>query len=347
LPGVSVDPASVPPRQAAWLAERLEDQGPFSLEPVGGGNSNETLLLRSPAAVRVLRRPPADLLDPTANRIDREHRVLTALVGRGVPAPAPRALCEDPAVAGAPFMVMDFAPGISIWDELPPGLEPGGETAAAIGEAVVDAVAALHRVDWRAAGLDGFGRPQGFVARQVPRWRKQLERHRSRQLPWFDEVGEWLAANAPPETEPAILHGDFVLHNCLVTAVAPVRVTAIIDWELATIGDPLLDLGLFLAFWGSSRPSPPAIARVQAVSRVDGAPSREALAVRYAATSGRSVAHLPWYMALAFWKLASIAEGTYRQFRAGTIASPYAAGLERDVPRLLAEAAGFAGLRSA
>jgi aminoglycoside phosphotransferase (APT) family kinase protein len=341
------EPAPVSPRLASWLAEKLDDPGPFSLEPVGGGNSNETLLLCSPAATRVLRRPPADLLDPTANRIDREYRVLAALVGPGVPAPAPLALCEDLAVADAPFIVMEFVDGVSVWDELPPGVEPGGCTATAVGEAVVDAVAALHRIDWRAGGLDGFGRPEGFLARQVPRWRRQMERHRSRELPWFDAVGEWLAANTPPETAPAILHGDFVLHNCLLSVAPPFRVTAIIDWELATIGDPLLDLGLFLAFWGSERPAQPAIERVQAISRVEGAPSRATLAARYTAAAGRSTEHLAWYMALAFWKLASIAEGTYAQYRAGTIASTYAAGLELDVPRLLAEAAAFAGLRAA
>jgi aminoglycoside phosphotransferase (APT) family kinase protein len=211
---------------------------------------------------------------------------------------------------------------------------------------VVDALATLHRLDWRAAGLEGFGRPESFVARQVPRWTKQLDQYRSRGLPWFDEVGEWLAQNPPPTGEAGILHGDFVLHNCLLTDAPSIRVAAIIDWELATIGDPLLDLGLFLGFWGTDRPAEPALSRVQAVSRVDGAPPRAQLAERYAEASDRSVEHLPWYMALAFWKLAAIAEGAYAQHREGTLQTPYAAGLVDDVPRLLEEAAIFAGIRA-
>lgn len=346
VPGVADAPLQVPPRLASWLTGALDDPGPFALEPLGGGNSNETLLLRSSRAARVLRRPPAGPSAPTAHRMDREHRILRALVGSGVPAPAPFALCEDDSVPGAPFVVMELVSGVSLWESPPATLTRDADTAAAIGNAAVDALSALHRVDWRAAGLEGFGRPDGFVERQVPRWSEQLGRYRSRELPWFDEIGEWLAANPPPSAEPGILHGDFVLHNCLLTETAPIRVAAIIDWELATIGDPLLDLGLFLGFWGADRPAQPAIPRVQAVSRVDGAPSRARLAERYAAASGRSVEHLPWYMALAFWKLAAIAEGTYAQYREGGIDTPYAAGLVDDVPRLLEEAAAFAGIRA-
>jgi aminoglycoside phosphotransferase (APT) family kinase protein len=165
-----------------------------------------------------------------------------------------------------------------------------------------------------------------------------------RSLPRFDAVGDWLEANRPEEIAPAILHGDFHADNCLLSAAEPVRVTAIIDWEMATIGDPLLDLGLLLAFWGSDRPEAPAMPRVQAFSRVDGAPSRGELAARYAERSGRSVAALHWYMALAFFKLAAIVEGAYAQYLDGRLTSSYAQALGDDVPRLLDEAAGFAGL---
>ena len=310
-----------------------------------GGNSNETLALHSPAHTRVLRRPPAEAISPSAHSMDREHRILSALHETAVPAPAALALCTDTSVPGAPFLVMEAIEGVALTDTRPATLPADAATTTAIGHTVIDALAAVHSADWRAIGLDDFGRPENFVARQVPRWSSQLERYRRRELPWFDEVGEWLAANAPPDGQPGILHGDFHLDNCLLSDRPPVRVAAIIDWEMATIGDPLLDLGLFLAFWGPDRPAAPAMPRVQAVSRVDGAATREELAARYERASGRSVEHLPWYMVLAFWKLAAIVEGAYTQFLEGTLLTPYAEALGTDVPRLLSEAAGFAGIR--
>jgi aminoglycoside phosphotransferase (APT) family kinase protein len=213
-----------------------------------------------------------------------------------------------------------------------------------IGHAAVDALARLHSAPWRDIGLADFGRPEGFLDRQVKRWAGQLENYRTRELPWFDELAAWLAANRPPDGEPGILHGDFHLDNTLMSRSAPIAVEAIIDWEMATIGDPLLDLGLLLAFWGPDRPSDPAMPRVQGVSRVDGAPTRAELASAYEEKSGRSVEHVHWYMALAFWKLAAIVEGAYAQFVDGRLDSRYAQELEHDVPALLREAAGFAGL---
>jgi aminoglycoside phosphotransferase (APT) family kinase protein len=336
---------AVPEALSAWLAAALGDPGPFELEPLSGGNSNETLLLRSPAAVRVLRRPPAEAIAPSAHAMDREHRIISALDRTDVPAPRALALCTDPSVPGTPFLVMEAVNGVALTDELPAGYPEPAAAARAIGEAVVDALARLHSAPWREIGLADFGRPENFIARQVPRWSGQLDRYRVRELPYFDEIARWLEANRPPDGEPGIMHGDFHLDNCLVTRAEPIRVAAIIDWEMATIGDPLLDLGLFLAFWGPDRPDEPAMPRVQAVSRVAGAPSREELAERYARLSGRSVEHLPWYMTLAFWKLAAIVEGAYAQYLAGTLTTDYARRLEHDVPRLLTEAAGFAGIR--
>jgi aminoglycoside phosphotransferase (APT) family kinase protein len=215
---------------------------------------------------------------------------------------------------------------------------------AAVGEAAIDALVALHGVDWRAAGLDDFGRPEGFLERQVGRWRGHFERHRVRELPDFDRVAAWLDANPPAPQEPALIHGDFHLDNCLFATRPPARVAAIVDWEIATIGDPLLDLGLLLGFWGNERPDRPAMPWVQALTRVPGAPSRADLAARYATATGRSVDALPWYMALAFWKLAAIIEGAYAQYLEGKLDSDYARGLGTNVPALLAEAAAFAAL---
>jgi aminoglycoside phosphotransferase (APT) family kinase protein len=213
-----------------------------------------------------------------------------------------------------------------------------------IGEAVIDALAELQAVDWRASGLDGFGNPDGFLARQVRRWRSQYERYQVRDLPVFDEVAAWLDEHRPPDAPPALMHGDFHLDNCLVVPGPPVAVTAIVDWEMATIGDPMLDVGLFLAFWGPERPSPAACPEVQGVSRVVGAPTRAELAERYAAATGRDVSRLDYYLALAFWKLAAIIEGAYANHVAGKLDSVYARRLADDVPRLLDEAAAHAAL---
>jgi aminoglycoside phosphotransferase (APT) family kinase protein len=331
-------------RVTAWLAEHAAIPGPLTASAVGGGNSNATFLLRGPAGSYILRRPPAAALSGTAHSMAREHRVLQALAGTDVPAPRPVAFCDDAGVTGAPFLVMEHVDGVSLTDRLPDAYDPGPGAVARLGEEMVDGLAAVHRLDWRAAGLADFGRPEQFLERQVPRWRSQYESHAVRDLPRFAEVGDWLERHRPAEWTPGLMHGDFHLDNCLVSARQP-RLLAIIDWELATIGDPLLDVGLALAFWGPRPGEPPAMPQVQGVSRLPGTPPREELAARYAERSGRSVEHLSWYMALAFWKLASIVEGAYVQYLDGRLTTDYARRLGEDVPRLLDEAASFAGLR--
>ena len=330
---------------ARWLTETLDDPGPFRLRRLAGGNSNETFELTSPWGRWVLRRPPAAVIADKAHDMTREYRVLAALAGRGVPAPRPVGLCDDPDVTARPFLVMEHMPGVSLSAALPPEWPAGAAVVNEIGAAVIDALAALHTVDYRAARLEGFGRPEGFLARQVTRWRSQYQGYAMRDLEFFEPVAGWLEASRPADAEPALLHGDFHADNCLIVSEPQVRVSAIIDWEMATVGDPLLDLGLFLAFWGSSRAvTPPAMPGVQRFSRAPCVVDRADLAARYSAATGRSVADLRWYMTLAFWKLAAIVEGAYAQLVSGTADSAYARNLAADVPALLAEAASFAGL---
>lgn len=333
------------PELVAWL-EAAGVEGPHQLSSLTGGNSNETMLLSAASERLVMRRPPRATIDSSAHNIAREERVLGALAATSVPVPAPRGLCADAAVPEAPFLLMEAVDGISLKDELPDrwGDTDAGLAVTAIGEQTAGALADLHRLDWVEVGLGDFGRPDDFLARQVPRWRKQFERYRHRELADFEPVAEWLEGNRPPDGEPGILHGDFHVDNCLFAVGAEPRLAAVIDWEMATIGDPLLDVGLLLAFWGSDRAEPIGMPGVQAISRVDGAPSRDELAARYEARSGRSLEHLPYYMALAFWKLAAIVEGAHAHFVAGRTDAPYAAALERDVPALLAEARAFTRL---
>ncbi|MTD15951.1 phosphotransferase [Nakamurella sp. YIM 132087] len=327
-----------------WLEQATGVPGPFRLQRLTGGNSNETLLVTGsgPQQEWILRRPPVATVDEAAHDMSREYRVLSAVQDADVPSPGVLGLYVEPGSART-MLLMQRCPGVPLAAAVPAEWT-GPDLVAQIGEAAVDALVALHAVDWRAAGLEEFGRPDGYLERQVGRWRRQYEQHRTRDLPLFDPVAAWLERHRPPDIAPALLHGDFHLDNALFVPGPPVRVSAIIDWELSTIGDPLVDLGLFLAFWGNDRPSAPAMPRVQALSRVPGAPTRKDLAGRYAAASGRSVEHLDWYLTLAFFKLAAIVEGAYARYTAGDLDSPYARDLATDVPRLLEEAAVFAGL---
>lgn len=325
---------------AEWLTAYTGRSGPWRLRSLAGGNSNETCLLSCADARFVLRRPPRHALAASAHSMVREHRVLTALAGTDVPAPRPVALATDADVPGAPFLVMQHIPdAVSITRELPAGYRRDALTALA--DQVVDTLAAMHRVDWRATGLADFGRPDGFLGRQVGRWYRQWESIARRPLPDMDRVAGWLEVNRPPDGPPALLHGDFHLDNCLFAAASP-RLLAVIDWEMATIGDPLLDLGLLLALWG--RRANPGMPAIQAVSRRPGAPTREYLLARYEDAVGRRIERIRYYQCLALFKLAAIVEAAWSQYLAGQLATPYAAALEHDVPALLAEAAATAGL---
>ena len=325
-------------RVGKWLEREAGVAGPLRARPLGGGNSNATFLLEAPAGPLVLRRPPAHAISGTAHSMGREHRVLRALADTPTPAPRAVALCEDPGVTGAPFLVMEHVEGVSITDRLPAAYPDRPGTLRRLGEEMIDGLVALHAVDYRAAGLDGFGKPERFLERQVPRWTRQYESYAARSLPRFGEVAGWLEAHRPPDGPPGIMHGDFHLDNCLFDPAEP-KLVAVIDWEMATIGDPLLDLGLALALWGPRPIEPCAMPRIQAVSRLPGAPGRDELAERYATGSGRDVGRLRFYMVLALWKLAAIVEGAYTQFAAGQLGSDYARDLADDVPRLLDEAA--------
>jgi len=336
-----VGPVVPEPALRDWLADCLGTAGPFTIRPLSGGNSNETALLTAPAGRWILRRPPAAAISATANDLGREFRVLSALAGRGVPAPRPVAYAPAGEVTPRSCLVMEFSEGYPLTDRWPDGW-PAGVPIGDAGRAAVEALAALHGVDYTAAGLDGFGRPAGYLERQVARWRGQYEQNHVRDLPLFAELGDWLEASRPAQAAPAILHGDYHLDNCLIQPGPPARVSAIIDWELATIGDPLVDLGLLLAFWGPERAEPIAMPAVQALTRDPAAPSRRELADYYTSLTGRPTRGLGFYMVLAFFKLAAIVEGAYARFLAGDVDSPYARALARDVPALLADAARMA-----
>jgi len=322
-----------------WLRRVTGDDGPFLLHELAGGNSNETMLVTSEASTvwRVLRRAPDRPIAPGANDMAREHRVLCALSRAGAPVPAvlaPLPGIEDRTLGSV--LLMEWIDGVSITDQLPGGYDRDNSLRA-IGQELVDALARLHSVDWVAAGLEDFGRPAGYLGRQVQRGQMRFEQHTVRDLALADELGLWLERHLPVQTSPGLVHGDFHLDNSLFRRREP-QLAAVIDFELSTIGDPLVDVGLLLAFWGSDRPVRAAMPHLQGVTRHPSAPSRSELADSYEALTGRSVNELRWYMTFALWRLASIIEGAYVQSVQQHAGSDYARSLESEVPRLLEEA---------
>jgi aminoglycoside phosphotransferase (APT) family kinase protein len=246
----------------------------------------------------------------------REHRVLTALAGTAVPVPATVALCEDAAVTGAPFYVMEFVEGAVVRDRRQAAALDDDERTA-LARAMVDVLADLHAVDPAAVGLHDFGRPEGFMARQVRRWSAQLDASRSRELTGVEELRDGLAASVPPSGAPAVVHGDYRLDNLVVRPPSDPpgpTVRAVLDWEMATLGDPLADVGLLVAYWDGlgSLDNP-----VAGLGPAAGFPDGARLTSWYAEAGGHDVGPLPWYVAFGFFKIAVILEGIHYRFVQG------------------------------
>ncbi len=292
--------------------------GPPELTPLGDGHSNVTFALRRGDRELVLRRPPRGPLPPSAHDVIREARVVGALAGRAR-VPAVLAVEEDPARIGAPFYVMERVEGEVLADAMPPALDTP-EHRGALGAELVDALAELHAVDWRAAGLEGFGKPTGYL--ELRRFGGLWEHNRTRDVPEVEEVLRWLAAELPPEQEATIVHGDYRLGNVLVAAQPPARVTAVLDWEMATIGDPLADVGYLCMSW-SDRDDPQGPIELSPVTRQEGFPTRAELVARYEEASGRSMAAADWYLVLALLKTTVFMEGNYKRAVEGSSDDAY------------------------
>jgi aminoglycoside phosphotransferase (APT) family kinase protein len=284
-----------------------------------------------PGGACVLRRPPLGHVLPTAHDMAREHRVLAALAGSDVPVPRPLALCEDPAVSGAPFYVMEWRPGVVVADRLPEGFATTAQERRRIGFALVEVLARLHAVDFAAAGLGDFGRPEGYLARQVRRWAQQWERSKTGEVPAVDDLGRRLAAALPVSPAPSLVHGDYRLGNVALDPADPGRVVAVYDWEMATLGDPLTDLAWLLVSWAEAGDSASsgAAAALPTVTAQPGFASRRELKDTYARASGRDLAALEFYEVLAFYKLAVISEGIWARHRMGKTVGETFVGIGR------------------
>jgi aminoglycoside phosphotransferase (APT) family kinase protein len=314
--------------------------GPIVAEEIGGGHSNITLLLRRGELRLVLRRPPLGPLAPSANDVVREARLLRAVAAAGLRVPEVLEICEGPELIGAPFYLMPFLPGHVLADRVPVEIGATPATAEKICEEFVWALVELHAIDPESAGLSGFGRPSGYLERQLKRFGGLLEHNATRPLPELERVGEWLGANRPESPPTTLVHGDFRLGNMMFGAFEP-RLTAILDWEMGTLGDPLADVGYMTATWAErDDPSDPML-DLSAVTRLPGFPGRSELACAYAEASGRSLEAIAWYQVLALWKAAIFLEGSYGRYLAGASADPYFARLELGVPALGRRALGL------
>jgi aminoglycoside phosphotransferase (APT) family kinase protein len=339
---------ALPPLLVREPLERYLDaqglgSGPLVARRCGHGHSNVIYKLTRGDLRLVLRRPPRPPLPPSAHDVVRESRVLRGLAGSGVPVPRVLAVCDDESILGVPFFVMEYLDGVVMTTETPPALA-AREHRAAIAETMVQALAALHAVDPAARGLDGLGRPHGYLERQVRRFSGLWEVGRTRELPALDAVTAWLREHLPESGPPAIVHGDYRLGNLMFTGEPPVRLLGVLDWEMATLGDPLADLGYLTATWGATAGAGNVMTALQAVTREPGFPDATALAARYEELTGRSVADLRWYRVLALWKAAIFLEQSYKRFLSGMEHDPWFAEMADGVPDVITQARHEAGL---
>ncbi|WNV86617.1 phosphotransferase family protein [Umezawaea sp. Da 62-37] len=302
LPGLDLG------RLAAHLGK-----GPLTGELIPGGRSNLTYRVTDGQDRWVLRRPPLGHVLATAHDMTREHRVIAALADTAVPVPRVELLCTDTEVLGAPFYLMEEVAGVALRDpDQCAWLTPAGATALA--ERLVDVLADLHAVDPESVGLGDFGRPEGFLKRQVARWGKQLDASRSRDLEGIDDLRDRLAERVPESTRATIIHGDYRLDNVLVTQ-DPLGISAVLDWEMATLGDPLADVGLLHVYWhGLGIAKDPITGTVPSLP---GFPSADELVARYANRTGADVSGFGWYIAFGYFKLAVILEGIHYRYTTG------------------------------
>jgi aminoglycoside phosphotransferase (APT) family kinase protein len=309
-PGVDLD------RLRPWFAANVAGStgGALSATLISGGRSNLTYAISDDGSRWVLRRPPLGHVLPTAHDMAREYKVLTALASTAVPVPATLAFCDDVAVNDAPFYVMELVDGRILRN----GAEIATLTtdeARRCSEELIDVLAAIHAVDYETVGLGDFGHPDGYVERQVRRWGEQWERSKTRELPAIDELARRLRAAIPVSPPPTIVHGDYRLDNTMLAVDDPGRIVAVLDWEMATLGDPLADLGLYMLYYVRDDAQTGNVGAT--ISTDAGFLSRDDVIERYAKQSGRDVSQLDFYEALAAYKLAIILEGIHARFLMG------------------------------
>jgi len=319
-----VDTGAEPEVIGPFLARAMHDPRwlDCSSSLIAGGMSNLTYAVRSPAGEVIVRRPPLGAILATAHDMVREYTVLTALAGTAVPVPRTMVVTQAGEDLDFACLVMERVVGHVCRHGFAEGYADAPEDRRRIGEAVVDGLAALHTVDPADVGLQEFGRPAGFMERQLRRWSKQWEATKMDiDLPGVDALRDDLVASLPPEGRHAIVHGDYRLDNTVLHPVEPGRIVAVLDWEMSTLGDPLADLGGLLAYWAQADDDDVLVAGrvIPPVTAMDGFPSRADVAERYAAKTGADLSHVGWYAAFAYFKLAVICQGIAARHSAGAM----------------------------
>jgi aminoglycoside phosphotransferase (APT) family kinase protein len=334
------------PKLVAYLREHeVAHAGePLVVLQFHGGHSNLTYLLRFGDHEWVVRRPPFGPLPPSAHDMAREYRVLSRLWEAYEPAPRAVLLCEDKSIIGAPFFVMQRRSGFVIPNRrpLPPGLMQTPETFRAMSEHFIEALADLHSVDYEKLGLGGLGRPDGFVRRQITGWMDRWEKAKTAELPLMNKLGAWFLENMPPAQPPALLHNDFFLHNVMFAPDNGGKVTGVFDWEMSTVGDPMIDLGTSLNYWREASDPDDLLAMSEGYAHTarPGFMSRDELAHRYALRSGRDLTHVDYYRAWGLWKTATVLQQIYVRFVRGQTTDPRFERMGGHPPILSRAAAG-------
>ena len=336
-------------RLEAWLRDqrdlpKLDAREPMQVAQFPGGHSNLTYQLRFGTTELVVRRPPFGPVPPTAHDMAREYRWLSAIHPVFPLAPRVYALCEDPSVIGSVFYVMERRHGLVVRDQEPPAIEGLPHVRRGVSFAVVDALADLHAIDIAAAGLAHLGKPHGFVERQVRGWTERWNRSRTSDVPEMEAVARWLVESLPPSpARPAVVHGDFKLDNLMLDPANPCRLVAVFDWEMAALGDPLVDLGILLAYWSTTAPPEQhnLATALATVTTLPGWLTPGELVERYAARTGRDLTALKFFELFALFKIAVVVQQIYYRFVSGQTDDPRFAGLGDRVTYLARRAASF------
>jgi aminoglycoside phosphotransferase (APT) family kinase protein len=320
------------------LGDRFDGAPPMTVEQFPGGHSNLTYLLRFGGQEFVMRRPPFGPVPPRAHDMARECRILQALHPVFPLAPRPYVLCEDSSVIGATFYLMERRHGVVVRADEPDGLKDNPDARRDVSKAMVDALADLHLIDTVAQGLASLGKPQGFVERQVRGWSERWKGSQTTELPAMDELARWLIEQLPPEPErPSLLHGDFKLDNVMLDGAPLNRVVAVFDWEMSALGDPLVDLGILIAYWIHTTPAAQRHS-LQPVTRRPGWFSREEILQRYEQRTGSDVTGIKFYEVFAVFKLAVVLQQIFYRYHRGQTDDARFADLDKRV-ELLAQIA--------
>jgi aminoglycoside phosphotransferase (APT) family kinase protein len=329
-------------RLGRWMDDQgLPGQGEaVTTRFISGGSANEIFEIRRGDFAAVLRRPPRKVPKGRNETMLREFRVLDALNGTDVPHPEAYAACADETVIGSTFYLMSLVDGwspMSMGDTWPAPFDTDLEARSGLAIELVDGIARLARVDWKARGLEGFGKPDGFHDRQVDRWMAHLDAVRFRDIPGLDVAAEWLRMHKPSHWEPGIIHGDYQFANVMFGHGAPARLAAIVDWEMSTVGDPLLDLAWVMNGW-----TDPGEDRTKGYVDTTGMPSGNEMLAHYSSVSGRDVSEIDYYVILARFKLAIVLEAGYARVVSGEADNPAMAAYGQVVLDTMAGAAELA-----